>query len=284
MHSHLTVMGLGYSARALVQRLRHREGWSMSGTTRSADRRLELLVECPDVRIWPDEDLRGLFRKTTHLLVSTPPGEAGDPVLVALHRQLLEECRRLEWIGYLSTTAVYGDHKGAWVDENTPPAPGTRRGELRLKAEGNWTEFARVADVRLCVFRLAGIYGPGRGPVEQVRRGRKFRIVKPGQVFNRIHVADIASALLAAIFDADAEGIFNVCDDLPERPDKVISHAAKLLSVDEPPAIPFEDAELSPMARSFYAESKRVRNDRIKKTLGLQLQYPTYRSGFRSLL
>ena len=153
-----------------------------------------------------------------------------------------------------------------------------------MKAERGWTEFAEAAEVRLNVFRLAGIYGPGRGPLEHVRRGRKFRIVKPGQVFNRIHVADIASTLLAAIRSPGAEGIFNVCDDLPERPDRVISYAAKLLSVDEPPAVLFEDADLSPMARSFYLESKRVRNDRLKRVLGMQLQYPTYRSGFRSLL
>ena len=190
---HLTFLGFGYSARALARLLRQREGWSMTGTTRSADRRARLLAECPDMRVWPGEDLRRVFRKTTHLLVSTAPGEAGDPALATVRCQLLEECGKLEWIGYLSTTAVYGDHRGAWVDENTPPAPGTRRGELRVKAERGWTEFAAAAGVRLNVFRLAGIYGPGRGPLEQVRRGRKFRIVKPGQVFNRIHVEDIAS-------------------------------------------------------------------------------------------
>ncbi len=280
----LLIMGYGYSAREFARHLRQREGWSIIGTTRSRDRRNMLIGECPDLRIWPGDELEDIIPEISHLLVSAPPAEEGDPVLTAIGSRLQTECTRLAWVGYLSTTAVYGDHEGAWVDEDTPPAPGTKRGTRRLLAENAWTEFGKSVGARCNIFRLAGIYGPGRGPLEQVRKGRKRRIIRPGQVFNRIHVADIANTLLAAVDNSAASGIFNVCDDLPEGPETVIGYAAELLSVDLPPAVSIEGAQLSALARSFYSESKRVRNCRLKRDLGVQLQYPTYKSGFRSLL
>ena len=190
----------------------------------------------------------------------------------------------LRWVGYLSTTGVYGDHQGAWVDEGTVTSPSTRRGHLRAQAEASWQDLADQAGLPLHIFRLAGIYGPGRGPFAKVRAGTARRIVKPNQVFSRIHVDDIAKVLLASISRPNPGAIYNVCDDDPAPPEDVIAFAAELLGLPIPPAIRFEDAEMTAMARSFYAESKRVRNDKIKNELGVTLKHPNYRDGLRSLL
>ena len=189
--------------------------------------------------------------------------------------------RQFEWVGYLSTTGVYGDHQGAWVDENTPLTPSTRRGQWRKDAEEAWHA---VPGLPLHIFRLAGIYGPGRGPFAKVRDGTARRIVKTGQVFSRTHVEDIAQVLAASIAQPAPGTAYNICDDDPAPPQDVIAHAAELLGAPVPPAIPFETAEMTPMARSFYAESKRVRNDRIKDELGVQLRFRTYREGLAALL
>ncbi|MEM1066115.1 MAG: SDR family oxidoreductase, partial [Pseudomonadota bacterium] len=190
----------------------------------------------------------------------------------------------LEWVGYLSTTGVYGDHGGGWVDEHTALTPATKRGEMRRVAEAAWQALAVETGLPLHIFRLAGIYGPGRGPFAKVRAGTARRIVKEGQVFSRIHVEDIAQVLAASIARPKPGAIYNLCDDDPAPPQDVIAHAAELLGLPLPPAIAFEEAELSPMARSFYAESKRVRNDRIKEELGVTLHYPSYRDGLAALL
>lgn len=187
-------------------------------------------------------------------------------------------------MGYLSTTGVYGDHDGGWIDEMTPLEPTTRRGKVRLMAERQWQAIAGASGLPLHIFRLAGIYGPGRGPFEKVRNGTARRIIKENQYFSRIHVDDIASVLAASVARPDPGAIYNVADDDPSPPEDVLSEAARLLGLPEPPEVRFEEAEMTPMARSFYAESKRVRNDGIKRDLGVTLRYPDYRTGLRALM
>ena len=187
----------------------------------------------------------------------------------------------LEWVGYLSTTGVYGDAKGGWVDESSPLKPATKRGQMRVAAEADWQS---IPNLPLHIFRLAGIYGPGRGPFSKVRAGTARRIIKEGQVFSRIHVEDIAQILVASIAEPNAGAIYNMCDDDPAPPQDVIAHAAGLLGLPLPEEVDFETAEMTPMARSFYAESKRVRNDRIKSDLGVKLLYPDYRAGLAALI
>ncbi len=251
----------------------------MIGTTRSAEK---LEVDHAEMHLWPGTDLAPLAARASHVLLNAGPTEEGDPFLPEIGSILAET--RPEWIGYLSTTGVYGDHSGEWVDEETPLTPSTRRGEMRLQAESAWQGLAATHDLPLHIFRLAGIYGPGRGPFAKVRAGKARRIIKPGQVFSRIHVEDIAQALAASMARPDPGAIYNLCDDDPAPPQDVIAHAAELLGLPVPEAIPFEEAELTPMARSFYAESKRVRNDRIKRDLGVELLFPTYREGLAALL
>ena len=283
MSGHLISFGHGYSAQALARRLLPR-GWRVVGTTRRAEAlpRLEASGIVPVV--WPGRSLTAALAEATHILVSTPPGAEGDPVLAALHDQIAAAAPALQWVGYLSTTGVYGDHCGGWVDEATPLTPSTERGRARVVAEAAWQDLAAGAGLPLHIFRLAGIYGPGRGPFAKLRNGTARRIVKPGQVFSRIHVEDIAQVLDASIAEPNPGAVYNVCDDDPAPPEEVIAFAAELLGVPVPPPVPFDVAELPPMARSFYAESKRVRNDRIKAELGVRLLYPSYRDGLPALL
>ena len=221
------------------------------------------------------------LRDATHLLISAAPTDKGDPVLNELREEIAARASHFAWVGYLSTTGVYGDHQGGWVDEDTPLAPSTRRGQWRKDAEAAWQA---IPGLPLHIFRLAGIYGPGRGPFAKVRAGTARRIIKDGQVFSRIHVDDIAQVLEASIDRPRPGRVYNLCDDDPAPPQDVIAHAAELLGMAPPPAIPFEEAQMTPMARSFYAESKRVRNRRIKEELGVELLYPDYRAGLRALL
>ncbi|MGR3757650.1 MAG: SDR family oxidoreductase [Tranquillimonas sp.] len=278
----LLSIGHGYSAQALARRLLP-QGWRVIGTTRSTDKARQLADEGVEPLIWPGEPLDPALGRATHLLSSVAPGGAGDPVLAAERDALADAAPHLVWAGYLSTTGVYGDHGGAWVDEDTPLAPATERGRQRVAAEAAWRDLAGATGLPLHIFRLAGIYGPGRGPFAKVRAGTARRIVKPGQVFSRIHVEDIARVLEASIAKPDPGAVYNVCDDDPAPPQDVIAHAARLLHLPVPPEVPFGRAELSPMARSFYAESKRVSNARMK-SLGVRLAYPTYRDGLESLL
>ncbi|PCD76367.1 SDR family oxidoreductase [Pseudothioclava arenosa] len=276
----LLSIGHGYSARALA-RVLIPQGWRVIGTVRSADKAEEIRAEGVEPLIWPGEDLP--FDQATHLLTSVAPNEAGDPVLAALGDQIAA-AKHLEWVGYLSTVGVYGDHQGGWVDEDTPLTPATKRGRARVEAEAAWTDLCRAAGLPLHIFRLAGIYGPGRGPFEKVRQGTARRIIKEGQVFSRIHVEDIAQVLAASIAQPNPGRIYNVCDNDPAPPQDVIAHAAELLGLPVPPDIPYDEASFTPMARSFYAESKRVRNDRLKDELGVTLLYPDYRSGLAAIL
>ncbi len=276
----LLSFGHGYSAQALAARLLP-HGWKIYGTTRSADKAARLACEGVTPVLWPEGDLSAAFENATHVLISAGPEAGGDPVL-ALHRDAIARIApRLEWAGYLSTTGVYGDHQGGWVDEATPLTPSTRRGQMRVAAEAEWRA---VPGLPLHVFRLAGIYGPGRGPFEKVRQGTARRIVKPGQVFSRIHVADIAQVLEASMRRPDPGAVYNLCDDDPAPPQDVIGYAAELLGLPLPEVVPYDEADMTPMARSFYAESKRVCNRLIKEELGVRLIYPDYRAGLQALL
>lgn len=283
MTGHLLSIGHGYSARALARRLLPL-GWTVTGTTRSEEKAAALGKSGVRRLIWGKDDIAPALAEATHLLSSVGPEDGRDPVLAAARDAIADAAPHLRWAGYLSTTGVYGDHGGGWVDEDTPLTPSTRRGRDRVTAEAEWLTLAAETGLPLHIFRLAGIYGPGRGPFEKVRSGTARRIVKPGQVFSRIHVEDIALVLHASIEKPDPGAVYNVCDDDPAPPEDVISEAARLLGEPVPPAIPFDEAELSPMARSFYAESKRVRNDRMKRELGVCLRYPTYRGGLAALL
>ena len=271
----LLSLGHGYTSDVLARRL-IAQGWSVIGTTRNRDRAVEMAAAGVEPMLWPG-DLDPALARATHILAAAAPDAAGDPFLTAAP-QIAQS--RAVWVGYLSTTGVYGDHEGGWVDETTPLTPGSTRGALRVLAEKQW----QATGLPVHIFRLAGIYGPGRGPFEKVRDGSARRIIKQGQVFSRTHVEDIAQVLAASIARPDPGAAYNVCDDDPAPPEDVLSHAAHLLGLPEPPAVAFEEADLSPMARSFYSESKRVKNDRIKDDLGVRLLYPSYREGLQALL
>lgn len=278
MTATLISFGHGYSAQALSRVLEPR-GWRICGTTRDPAQAATIRASGAEPLIWPGQrpDLDGV----THMLISTAPNADGDPVLAALGDEIAARAAQFDWVGYLSTTAVYGDHQGAWVDETTPPAPTAERGRWRVQAEQQWLG---IPNLPTHIFRLAGIYGPGRGPFSKLKRAGMRRIIKPGQVFSRIHVADIAQVLAASMAAPNPGAIYNVCDDEPVPPQDVIAYAAELQGLPLPPAVPFDEADLTPMARSFYNENKRVRNDRIKEELGVRLLYPDYRVGLDALM
>ncbi|MFG6578909.1 SDR family oxidoreductase [Sulfitobacter sp. 1A13191] len=280
MDKTLLSLGHGYSARALAARLLP-QGWRIIGTTRSREKLDEIAATGVEPMLWPGSDLSSLLQEVPNLLVSAGPAPEGDPVLLDLQDEITAAAPHLRWVGYLSTTGVYGDHGGDWVDETTPLTPSTRRGAARVQAEAAW---GAIPGLPLHIFRLAGIYGPGRGPFAKVRKGTARRIIKPGQVFSRIHVEDIAQALDLSLAKPQPGAIHNLCDDDPAPPQDVIGHAAALLGLPLPPAVDFDKAEMTPMARSFYAESKKVRNDHAKAALGWQPIYPDYRSGLAALL
>lgn len=274
------VFGHGYSAGFLTPLL-IAEGWQVTGTTRADTARVAAAGAAP--LLWPGDAaaVRQAVAEADAILISAGPEQGLDPVLTAFADALA--AARPRWLGYLSTTGVYGDQDGGWVDETTPCLPSTRRGRERLAAEQGWQRLAAQQDLPLHIFRLAGIYGPGRGPFAKLRAGTARRIVKPGQIFSRIHAEDIAQVLLASIKAPCPGAIYNVCDDDPAPPETVIGHAAQLLDLPLPPEEDYATAEMTPMARSFYAESKRVANDRIKRDLGIRLRYPDYRAGLAAL-
>ncbi|MBP6014516.1 MAG: SDR family oxidoreductase [Alphaproteobacteria bacterium] len=287
MTNRLFCFGLGFSAAALARRLAPK-GWRIAGTARSRERVQALgdLGYEGFAFAGPLANPADTLRDTTHILLSVPPGPDGDPVLKHHVHDLSALIPRIKWVGYLSTTGVYGDHQGDWVDEQTPANPASERGKRRLVAEHAWAAWGTAMSVPVQVFRLAGIYGPERNQLASLRDGTARRIVKQGQVFSRIHVNDIAQVLEASIARPRPGAIYNVCDDEPAPPHEVIEYAAKLLNRAAPPLERFEDAarSMSEMALSFYAESKRVRNDLIKRELGVALTYSTYREGLRALL
>jgi len=280
MTKRLLSLGHGYSAQALARQLLP-QGWTVIGTTRDPDKAERLRADGIVPLLWDRMAVEEALGRVSHVLISAGPDAEGDPALRLCGPAVAERAAQLDWVGYLSTTGVYGDHGGGWVDEDTPLTPGTRRGAMRLAAEDAWRA---IPDLPLHIFRLAGIYGPGRGPFAKVRAGTARRIVKPGQVFSRIHAEDIAQVLEASIRQPDPGAVYNLCDDDPAPPQDVILHAAELLGLEPPPEEAFDSAEMSAMARSFYAESKRVSNRRIKEELGVTLYYPDYRAGLAALL
>ena len=279
--SRLFCFGLGYSAGFLARALAG-EGWSIAGTSRTGAAASDGVRIHRFSRLAPLADAARDLAGTTHLLLSVPPDEAGDPVL-AEHGSDLAGLADLRWLGYLSTTGVYGDRGGGRVDETAALTPSGERGRRRVAAEAGWLELHRRHGLPVHVFRLAGIYGPGRSALDTVRAGRAQRIDKPGQVFSRIHVADIVQTLRASMARPYPGAVYNVCDDDPAPPEAVIAYACCLLGIAPPPLVPFDRAELSAMARSFWDDNKRVDNRRIKQELGVRLRYPGYREGLAAL-
>ena len=282
----LFCFGLGYCALALLSTLRD-AGWQIAGTCRSKESVSSLTKEGIEAYVFdgntPMCPPPSAFLNASHVLCSAPPTAGIDPVL-AHHCDDLAKLNKLAWVGYLSTTGVYGDWKGDWVDESSELKTINERGIDRIKAENGWLKLWEQFGVPVHIFRLAGIYGPGRNAIETVRTGRARRIKKRGQVFSRIHVDDISQVLSASISMPHPSRVYNVCDNEAAPPQDVISYACYLLGVEPPPLVPFEEADLSPMARSFYAENKRVSNLRLSKELGVQLKWPDYREGLKSLL
>jgi nucleoside-diphosphate-sugar epimerase len=278
MTDRLFIFGLGYSGSAIARQAKA-AGWNVAGTVRGDDKVRQLAAE--GIEAHPFDGIAALparaFGESSHVLCTiAPQGAAGDPVLATCTPLL----RGARWLGYLSTTGVYGDRGGGWVDETTPPHPGQPRSMERLAAERAWQAMGAT------LFRLPGIYGPGRSAIDQVKSGTARRIDKPGQLFSRIHVEDIAVTVLAALARPSSGAIYNVADDLAAPTADVVAYACELLAVEAPPLVPWAEIAptLSAMARSFYAENRRVLNDRIKRELGVSLRYPTYREGLRAIL
>lgn len=272
----LFAFGLGYTAQALAALLTS-DGWEVGGTSREPKAGLHHFD-----RTHPLD--KATLADASHILASVPPDETGDPVLAA-HGDDIAALPRLAWLGYLSTTAVYGDRGGGWVDETSELRPSGERGRRRVAAEEGWLALWRNRGVPVHIFRLAGIYGPGgRNPFAALRHGAARRLDKPGQVFSRIHVDDLAAVLRASIARPRPGAVYNVCDDEPASQPDVIAFAAQLLGVSPPPLVPFEAAGLSPMARSFWDDNRRVSNALIKRELGVTLRYPNYRAGLAAIL
>ena len=281
---HVLILGAGYSGTTIAKALAP-SAQSVTGTTRSPEK----LTELEAAGITPllfdgtqiSPELAGAMKEATHLVQSIAPGREGDPMFRAGTPPLEELLPKLQWVGYLSTIGVYGDHGGAWVTEETPVKPVSERSRERVEAEDAWLEYGARQGIPVAVLRLAGIYGPGRNAFRNLADGTARRVVKPNQVFNRIRVEDIAAA--AAFLAAHGMGgIFNVTDDEPAAPQDVVTEAARLMGVEPPPEIPFETADMSPMARSFYGENKRVSNARLRQT-GFELAFPNYRVSLAQL-
>lgn len=279
----LLSIGHGYVAARLAGVLLA-QGWRVIGTTRDPRKADAIRTTGVEPALWPLADPAATLAAADHMLVSTPPGPGGDPALAALGPHLARDAARWRWMGYLSTTGVYGDHGGGWVDEDTPTAPTNPRAAARVAAEDGWLQLHKAQGFPAHVFRLPGIYGPGRTPFARIRAGEAQRIVKPGQVFSRIHVADLAAALAASIGRPAPGSVYNLCDDEPAPPQDVIAFAAGLLGAAPPPETAFDEADLSPMGREFYADNKRVSNWRMRERLGVRLAFPTYREGLRACL
>lgn len=280
----LFVFGLGYTAGHYVRRTTR---WpAIGGTVRTADKARDLAAAGFKALLFDGETadpaIEPMLAEAEALLVSVQPGPQGDPVL-ARFGGAIRAAPRLRTIAYLSTVGVYGDHGGAWIDEATPPLARSERGRARVAVEAAWLALGTASGPSVSVLRLAGIYGPGRNALADLAAGEARRIVKPGQVFNRIHVADIGRAIEAAFARTGGSGIWNVADDEPAPAPAVIDYAAGLLGMEPPPPVPFEQAQLSPMARSFYAANRRIGNAALKRDLGVQLAYPTFREGLDAL-
>jgi nucleoside-diphosphate-sugar epimerase len=280
--SSLLVFGYGYTARHFVEAVKD-EFTTFIGTTRRPQTKKSGLVDLLRFDgVDADPVLHQAVMEADAVLVSVPPDERGDLVLDAFS-DLLAQNQNLRWLGYLSTVGVYGDHQGAWVDERTPLYPHSERSKRRVEAEQAWLDLGQQAGLPVHVFRLAGIYGPGQNALVNLQQGTAKRVIKEGQVFNRIHVEDIVAVLKASLQKPHAQAIYNVSDDEPSPPQDVVAYAAQKSGYPLPPEMPFEKANLSPMALSFYGENKRVSNALIKEALGVTLAYPTYRQGIDAL-
>ncbi len=278
---HLFCGGLGYCATALHHHCAA-QGWRSSASLRDAAR----ADAYQEIGVTPVAlTTEAIPADVTHILLSAPPLEDGtDPLLSSIAAAVEAGTSQVRWIGYLSTTGVYGDRGGNWVDEDTLPRPTSDRGARRLSAETAWRALGDAQGVAVQIFRLPGIYGPGRSALDSLRDGTARRIEKLGQVFSRVHRDDIVQSLYASMLRPHAGRIYNICDDEPAPPHEVVSFAADLLGITPPPLIAYDQADLSPMARSFYEENKRVTNNRMKEELGVVLKYPTYREGLRACL
>ena len=277
------IFGAGYSGKAFARADKSGDT-TIIGTTRSADKFGSLRqagIEPLHFDGAPTPEIGEALKTTTHHVVAVAPDEAGDPVLNAMRGTIVASIPSLEWIAYLSTVGVYGDHGGNWVDETAECRPVSKRSVMRVAAEQDWLKLGQGIGRPVAVLRLSGIYGPGRNALVNLENGTARRLVKPGQVFNRIHCDDIAGALWHLAQDNHG-GIFNVTDDLPAPPQDVVAYAAALMGVTPPPEIPFDTAQLSPMARSFYGENKRVANLGIKAA-GYRVHFPDYRSALDRL-
>jgi nucleoside-diphosphate-sugar epimerase len=273
--------GFGFSAETLARRLDNKE-WTITGTSRTTEGAAGISAQ--GVRGVRFDDMIDVPEDVTHIVSSVPPDATGDSVLTRFAASLAERAKMITWVGYLSTTGVYGDHGGGWVDEDTPLTPNTERGHRRKDAEEAWLDIYTQHGLPVHLFRLAGIYGPGRNAMQSVRDGTAKRIIRDGQIFSRIHVEDIAGILEASIKKPNPGRAYNVADNEPCPPQDVIAHAAELLGLEPPPEVPFKQANLSPMARSFYMDSKRVSNARVREELGYQFRYPNYQTGLQSLI
>ncbi len=282
MTRRLFIFGLGYSGLEIAK-LAKTQGWSVAGTCTTEEKARRLREQAIEAHVFDGTSALApeAFGDATHVVCTVAPGAAGDPALRSC-RALLGRAR---WLGYLSTTGVYGDHEGAWVDETTPTLATQPRSLQRLAAERGWRDVASESGAALHIFRLPGIYGPGRSTLDRVKAGTAQRIDKPGQFFSRIHVADLAASVMKATDRSGGTEVWNVADDLPAPNADVIAHACELLGLPVPPTIPWEDAAptMSAMARSFYTDSRRVKNEKLKRELGVMLRYPTYREGLKAI-
>lgn len=294
----LFCFGFGSSAQALANRLKEHSDankggngppWRIEGTCRSVEKQTALKDQGVTAHVFDGQEMfagaADLLAHVTHVLVSVPPQSDGgaDPVARVFGDLLTANMPALQWIGYLSTTGVYGDHQGGQVVEDTPRTPAGPRGQRRVDAEEAWEALHKEKGLPLHIFRLAGIYGPHSSQLRSLKAGKARRIVKQGQIFSRIHVDDIAAVLAASMTQPNSGAIYNVCDHEAAPPQDVVAYAAKLMGREAPPEIMYEEADLTPMARSFYGESKRVDNHRMIHELGVVLKYPTYKEGLKAL-
>ncbi len=284
---HLFCFGYGYSCDYIGHELMQRGGWRISGTTRDLNRKKELRARGVQAHLFdydmPLADPANALKDVTHIIISTPPSDSGDPSFNT-HAQDILNLPKLEWLGYLSTTGSYGDRGGGWVDESSELRPTTKRGSRRMNVEKQWLSLYKSHGLPVHIFRLAGIYGPGRSALDSVRSVIARRIDKPGHYFNRVHVEDLVQALIASMLNNNAGEAYNICDDLPVPSHEVIDYACKLLGLESPPLIPFDKVDLAPIHQSFYADNKRVRNDKMKKELGITLKYENYKQGLQACL
>jgi len=288
INKHLFCFGYGYTCDYLGHALsRAQTPWDFSGTTRDQEKRKALSDRNIKTFLFdfdtPLPDPIYMLRDVTHILISTPPTDNGDPTFIA-HAHDMVKLPNLEWIGYLSTTGSYGDRDGGWVDETSYARPSTKRGSRRLKAEEQWLSLFHSHKLPVHIFRLAGIYGPGRSALDSVRSGVARRIDKPGHAFSRTHVEDIVQVLKSSMDNPKAGEIYNVCDDTPAPSHEVIDYACQLLGIESPPLMPFDSVYLAPITQSFYADNKRIKNDKIKSDLGVVLKYPDYKTGLQGCL